>query len=184
MANLINVGKPQIANRGFVALAVEAGIVATIESLVTLAVDKQTLLSQIVDVLTEPNKPLADALNIQTLDAIMAYMAELDTSSVVEASDLPTLLNEDGPVSVTAGWDGGSPVSEQINVTYSEPPVDYTAEIYLDGVFAKHSVVAAVGGYCNDAITGVEVAISTVRVLYRDENGSITRFGMIANVNS
>lgn len=182
MANLTNIGTAQIANRGFVALAVEAGIVTVIESLVLLAVDKKTLLWQLSDALSISNPELAAALNTQTLDAIMAYMDELDTTGVVEALNLPVLMDEDGPVSVSAGWDGGSPASEQINVTYWKPPTDYTAEIYLDGVFAKHSTVAPSGDYCNDAITGVQVAISTVRVLYRDTDGNLTRFGPIAYV--
>ena len=58
MTNLVNVGTAQIANRGFVALAVEAGIVTVIESLVLLAVDKRTLLGLLVDALTEDNKPV------------------------------------------------------------------------------------------------------------------------------
>ena len=182
MANLTNIGMAQIANRGFVALAVEAGIVGVIESLVLLAVDKKTLLGQLSDTLSSSNPELADALNTQTLDAIMAYMDTLDTSGVVEAQNLPVLMDEDGPVSVTANWNGGSPSSEQIDVTYWKPPVDYTAEIYLDGVFAKHSTVEPAGDYCFDAISGIQVAITNVRVLYRDGEGNLTRFGPIANV--
>ena len=141
-----------MANRGFVALAVEAGIIMTIETLVGLAMDKKTLLEQLVDALAGDNPPLAAALNYQTLDAILDYMAVLGDTGIVNAADLPALLDEDGPVSVTAGWDGGNSSSEQSNVTYSEPPTDYTAEIYLNGIFAKHSTVSPAAGYCNDAL--------------------------------
>ena len=176
-----NIGTPQVANRGFVPLAVEAGIIPVIESLVGLAVDKKTLLIDVVKAIKQDNKQLSESLNYQTLDAILLHMESLD-AGVVEASDLPVLLDEDGPASVTAGWDGDDPGSEQINVTYSEPPVDYTAEIYLDGVYAKHSTVAASVGFCNDSVTDVTVAISTVRVLFRSADGSQSRFGPIADM--
>ena len=181
MANIANIGTPQVANRGFVALAVEAGIVTVIQSLVGLALDKRSLIIQIVEALEDSNPELAAAMNMQTLDAILDYVSLTD-AAVINASDLPALLDENGPVSVSAGWDGGSASSEQINVTYSEPPAEYTAEIYLDGIFAKHSTVAPAAGYCNDAVSGIQVAISTVRVLYRDGDGNLTRFGTIATL--
>ena len=176
-----NIGSPQIANRGFVPLAVEAGIVPVIESFVGLATDKKTLLIEVVKALKNDNKELSESLNYQTMDAILLYMESLD-AGVVEARDLPVLLDEDGPVSVTAGWEGGDAGSEQINVTYTEPPIDYTAEIYLDGIYAKHSTVAAVGGFCNDSVTNVTVSIETVRVLFRSADGSQSHFGPIAEI--
>lgn len=178
MAEITNIGVPQTANRAFVPLAIEAGIEEVIKSLIGLAIDNRTLLIKLKEVLWETNQPLSEGLNTQTLDAIIAYLGE-SSLSICEAGSLPKLLSEDGPISVSAAWDGG--VADQLNVTYSEPPLDYTAEIYLDGVFMKHSEIAAVTGFCSDIISNV-VTASTIRVLYRNMDGDITRFGPIATL--
>ena len=179
MADLTNVGTPMVAARGFVALAVEAGIETVIESLVGLAIDKRTLLEQLVAALEDTNPPLAAALNLATLDAILAYISLKSNAAVVDADKLPVLLDENGPVSVAAGWDANP---GQVNVTYSAPSAGWTAEIYLNGVFAKHSTAVAAGGFVNDAVLDIPTGNYAVRVLYRDPAGNISRFGPIKNI--
>lgn len=181
MANMINIGVSQVANRAFVPLAIEAGILSVIKSLIPLAADKLSLLASIKEALEASNAPLAAALNTQTLDAILDYMSDLESSPVLSVEKLPRLKNEAGPSSVSAARDAGAPT--QVNVTYSAPPAGYTAEIYLDGVFQKHSIAAASGGFVNDFIANVPVdgVSHSIRVLYRTEDGSITRFGTLAS---
>lgn len=151
--DLVNLGTPQVANRAFVALAVEAGIENTIRSLVGLAIDKISLLAALKEALQAGNPALAAALNLQTLEAVLAYISAKSDPAILNANELPQLLDQAGPSSVTAARDGG--VSTQINMSYTEPPSGYTAEIYLDGVFVKHSTAAAVSGFVNDFIAGV-----------------------------
>lgn len=180
-----NIGTPQVANRAFVALAIEAGIEPVIRSLTGLATDKRTLLIGLVEALEVSNPPLAAGLNTQTLDAILNYMALDVDAAVLPADRLPELLDEDGPASVFAGRDGGD--ASQVNFSYNEPPSGYTAEVYLDGVFVKHSTLAATDGTVFDIIQNVAAGSHTVRVLYRrDATDSqpiaVTRFGPVANV--
>lgn len=174
--NITNLGMPQVANRAFVALAIEAGIEAVIRSLVGLAVDKYTLLVGLKQALEVPNKPLADALNFQTLDAIMDYISTKSGSAIVNANQLPSLLDADGPVSIAAAWQEGVP--GQVNVTFNAPPEGWTSEIYLDGVFYKHSTEAGTEGWVNDSLQSVPAGAHTIRVLYRDGSGNISRFSL------
>ena len=76
MADIVNIGTPQVANRAFLPLAIEAGIEVVIQSIVTLAMDKKTLLIELVDALSISNPELAAALNMDTLDAILKYMVK------------------------------------------------------------------------------------------------------------
>ena len=180
VANLTNVGVPTVANKAFVALAVEAGIVDVIASIVTLAMDKRTLLEQLVDALDETNPPLAAALNLDTLDAILAYMAKLPKAPVALTSELPEMVNENGPASVTAARDGSVP--GQVNVTFSDRPAGYRYAIYLDGVLQKVANLAGSGGFVNEAIQNVAAGPHTVRVLFVTDEMAITRFGPIAEI--
>lgn len=177
MVDIKNLGTPQVANRAFVALAIEAGIEETIQSIAGLGMDNKTLLIELKQALADSNPPLAEALNTQTLEAVLKYLAT-KPSAIVPARDLPEMLDEDGPASVAAAWDGG--VADQLNVTFSAPPEGYVAEIYVDGVYVKDSTASPVEGWVNDNVR-VEQA-STVRVLFRDPEGRTTRFGMLANV--
>jgi len=185
-----NIGAPTIASRGFVPLAVEAGIANTIKSLISgLALDARSLLLEIKSVLSADNEPLAAALNMDNLAAIIAYM-ELSGTGIMAASGLPVtrlpvLLDEDGPAVVSAGRDGGEPT--QVNIGYSAPPDGYTAEIYLDGVFAKRSDLAPTGETVFDIVPGVPVdgLPHTIRVLFSTVDGETgeeqqTRFGPVA----
>lgn len=180
MVDLLNIGVPQVANRAFVALALEAGIETTLRSLIPLAMDKISLLAALKEAL-EPNNPqLAHALNTQTLDAIIAALDGPD-AAIVEADQLPELLNQAGPASVTAARDPGD--ATQVNITYTAPPNGFTAELYLDMVFVKHSTLAPSGGFVFDALFGVAPGAHTIRVLYRSANGQITRFGPLATIS-
>jgi hypothetical protein len=196
-----NIGTPTIASRGFVPLAVEAGTTTTIQSLIGgLAVDMRTLLIDLKAALAESNEPLAAALNMDNLAAIIAYMeragAGILPASVPPVTSLPVLLDEDGPASVTAARDSGD--AAQINVTFSEPPteeiddpdnpgstisVPYAYEIYLDGVYQKAGSNAAANSFVNEALVGVEDdgAAHTIRVLFVDSAGQQTRFGPVAS---
>lgn len=177
MTNMDNLGVPQVANRAFVALAIEAGIEVTIKSLVGLARDKVSLLLGLKEALEENNPALAGALNVQTLDAIMEYLSVLPNAGVVDADKLPKLLNENGPAEVYGGRDNND--SSQVNFSYTAPPEGYTAEAYLDGVFVKHSTLAPSAGYVYDILANVVAGAHTLRVLYRNPDGDITRFSTV-----
>lgn len=176
--------KEQVVNRAFVALAIEAGIETTIKSLVILAATKEELLVQVKAALAVANPPLAAALGIQTLEAILKYITAKDqVSAVVMAEDLPDLLDENGPASVTAARDGG--LSTQVNVSFTAPEAGYTPEIYLDMIYQKDSTVQPSSGFMHDAIQSVAAGAHTLRVLYRqNSDGAQTRFGPIANILS
>lgn len=169
----------QVANRAFVALAVEAGIETVIASLVTLAKDRITLLGQLKAALQNTNPALAAALGVETLDAILVYMGT-KSAAVMPADELPILLNENGPAVVSAGRDQGA--TSQVNIGFSTPPEGYEAEIYLDGVYQKTSTQPDSGGTTFDILSNVAEGGHTVRVLYRRvSNGALTRFGPVAS---
>lgn len=181
--SVVNIGTPQVANRAFVALAVEAGIVQVIKTVIGLATDKISLLIALEEALSQSNPGLAAGLNIQTLDAILAYTNDLPNNPFVTADHLPKLLNENGPASTSAARDGG--VNTQVNVTFSEPPNGYTYEIYLNSVLAKAGSLSGQSGFVNEAVSGVAAGAVTVRVLYvNPADGDITRFGQIVNIAS
>lgn len=178
--NIDYIGVPQVANRAFVQLAIEAGIEVTINSLVGLAVDKITLLVQLKEALMVNNAPLSNALNTQTLDAILDYMSKKQ-GAIANANELPNALVENGPASVSAGRDGG--LATQVNITFSEPPAEYVPEIYLDGIYQKDSTQQPAGGFVNDAIQNVQPGPHVIRVLFRNPEGGLTHFGPVANIN-
>lgn len=180
MVNIRNLGTPSIANKAFVPLAIEAGIETVIASLVPLAMDKKTLLIRLVEALEASNPELAAALNMDTLDAILRYMARKAKSPVVAAADLPETVAEPGPESVTAARDGADQM--QVNITFSEPPSGYMYAIYLDGIFQKVGALAGSGGFVNEALQDVpdDGETHTIRVLYVTPEKAITLFGPVA----
>lgn len=179
MANLINIGAPQVANRNFVSLAAEAGLEATIKSLVTLAMDLVSLLAALKNTLEGPNPALAAALNIETLKAFLAYMALAPNAPVLLAASLPETLYEDGPASVSAARDAGT----QVNVTFTEPPGGYSYEISVSGVHWKSGTLAGAGGFVNESIQGVPAGAQAIRVRFVNGTGAVTRFGPVANIS-
>ena len=179
--NVHNIGDPQIVNRAFVALAIEAGIETVIKSLIPLGVSKRELLIKLVETLTPTNPELASALNTDTLDAILKYMMSKAATPIVFAEDLPVQLNENGPASVVAARDGGIPT--QVNITFSEPPASYTYEIFFDLVLVKEGDLAGAGGFVNEAIQNIaqDGKTHTIRVLFVSPDLAVTRFGPIAS---
>ncbi len=170
----------QVVNDAFVPLAIEAGIETVIKSLLTLATTKRELLIMIKATLAVSNPPLAKALGIQTLDAILKYMQKR-AAGIVLGDQIPELLDQDGPAGVWVARDGG--LNTQINVTFSEPPVGFHGRIYLDGIFQKESVAIPAGGVVNDSIQGVAAGAHSIRVLFRrDSDGAQTRFGPLGTI--
>lgn len=176
---IYDLGMPMVANIAFVQLAVEAGIVATLRSLVGMATSLPQLVVMLHDELIGSNAPLAEAMNYDTVNALLTYMAQAG-ESVVLARDLPVALNEDGPASVSGGRDGNE--ATQINIGFSTPPVGYKAVVFLDGVFLKASTETG-DPTVFDIIANVPAGYHTVRVLYRrDEDGALTRFGPLVEI--
>lgn len=180
-----NIGTATIASRGFLPLAVEAGITDTIKSLICgLAINAKTLLLDLKAALASSNEPLAAALNTDNLAGIIDYMERagdgIMPASSLPACNLPTLLDENGPASVSAARDGGT--ATQINITFSEPPTGYEYEIYLDGVYQKTNDNAGSGGWVNDLLSGIaeDESSHTIRILYLSADAEQTRFGQIA----
>ncbi len=167
----------QVVNDAFVPLAIEAGIETVIKSLLALATTKRELLTLIKAALATTNPPLAKALGVQTLDAILKYMQKR-AAGIVLGDDIPELLDQDGPAGVWVARDVGT----QVNITCSEPPSGFHARIYLDGIFQKQSSATPANGVINDSIQGGPGA-HVVRVLYRrDSDGAQTRFGPIGTI--
>ena len=134
VANLTNVGVPTVANKAFVALAVEAGIVDVIASIVTLAMDKRTLLEQLVDALDETNPPLAAALNLDTLDAILAYMAKLPKAPVALTSGRSYTGGVFDAADVTFTAVSGASVEAVVIYIDTGNPATSPLVCYIDGI--------------------------------------------------
>ncbi|MBZ0316341.1 MAG: hypothetical protein K8L91_07980 [Anaerolineae bacterium] len=170
----------QVVNDAFVPLAIEAGIETVIKSLLVLATTKRELLILVKAALAVSNPPLAKALGMQTLEAILKYMQKR-AAGIVMGEAIPELLDEDGPASVTVARDGT--VNTQINVTFTKPANGYTPRIYLDGVFQKNSTVTPSGQFMNDSLANVPAGAHSIRVLFRrDTDGAQTRFGPIGAI--
>jgi len=116
-----NLGTPQIVEATFVAQAVDAGIIPTIKSLITLATDEVSLLADLKAALAVANPPLAEALGLDTLRAILRYMDKVDRS-IGYGEHIPELLDENGPAAIwpvyydDAGGErveAGTPIEEQ-----------------------------------------------------------------------
>lgn len=183
MVNLKNFGRPSVINIAFVPLAIEAGIEATIRSLVPLATDDKSLLIALKDALEPSNPTLAEALRPDTLGLLVRYIAQKDAGSVASLNDVPETLNADGPAATFAGRTG-----DTISVTWTGPPADHTSLILLDGVIVHHSAAQDDGdGTADDSFVyaGLSNDAHTIRVLYkRTEDGAITRLGPVATIDA
>lgn len=178
-AEITNLGARMVANVAFVPLAVQAGIIPTIKSLVGLAKDEISLVILLKQSLWDDNQPLAQAINTGTLGAILKYMA-LVGESVVFDVDLPDMLDMDGPASVSAGRDNGEPT--QVNVGFSTPPEGFECQIFLDGVYVKTSTQTG-SPTVWDTIQGVADGAHNVRFIYRRvSDGAMSRFSSIINI--
>jgi hypothetical protein len=185
MTNVTNISQSSVASRGFLPLAIEAGIEAVVESIVSgLALDITSLTIATIEAIEGTNKPLSEALRIDTMSAIVDYMyrsgSGIQAVSGLPTPSLPILVNTAGPVSVSAAFDGGTPT--QVNITFSESPDAYTDyEIYLDGVYQKTGNNVPAGGFVNDSISDVAAGAHTIRVLYLTTDEEQTLFGPVAN---
>jgi len=167
------------ASDAFVPLAVEAGILTVINSLTPLALSEGELLLQLKTALAESNPPLAAALTVDTLAAIMEY-ANVVGNPVIPVENLPEYITATPPVLTSAGRDGGAP--SQVNIGFTAPPPNYTYRIYLDGVFAKAGNLPPSGGTVFEALFGVSSSAHTVRVLFVSGGGAYTMFSNIQNI--
>lgn len=174
--------RPSIASKAFVPLAIEAGLPNLIKSKLPLALSDIGLLKALKADLVSTNFPLAEALTVETLNAVLDYMQTID-NTVVKATELPEVLNQDGPASVSAARDGG--VTTQINITFTAQPSGFDYEIYMDSLFQKKGSNAPSAGFTSDTLSGVAAGSHTIRVLYvRQSDDALTRFGPIANIPS
>lgn len=169
------IGQPTIANSAFVPLAISAGLPSVIEGLVLVGVPLSLLLEQVTNAIQANNPSLADALNNDTLRAVLDYMA-ISGSSVRLGFNLPQTLNMNGPVFGSAPYrDGGNP--SQVNLSISAPPDGFVVDVYVYEIRKKTSVVTPSGGYLYDSISGVEAGTQVIRVIYRRlSDGALSRF--------
>lgn len=176
-AEITNLGARMVANVAFVPLAVQAGIIPTIKSLVGLATDEISLVILLKQSLWDDNEPLSRAINTGTLGAILKYMALIGESVVFDV-DLPDMLNMDGPASVSAYREPEE--LTQINIGFTAPPEGFECDVYLDGVFAKTSTEAPSNGNVFDTLQGVALGNRNVRFIYRRvADGALSRFSAV-----
>ena len=172
--NMRNVGEMQVVIPTFVAEAISAGIAGTIRSLVQLATDRRQLLLDLKVALEHSNKPLADALNLQTLDAILRYM-ELTDQGIVLGSNIPDLLDADGPEAI---WPAYYPETGTLAIGWQDANVADFAQYYvsIDQVPVAQGAIPAAETNIEVVLTdGLEPGIHMISVCWIDEEGSITR---------
>jgi len=169
------IGQPTVANSAFVPLAISAGLPAVIEGLVLVGVPLSLLLEQVTNAVQANNPTLADALNNDTLKAVLDYMA-ISGSSVRLGFNLPTTLNMAGPVFGSAPYrDGNNP--SQVNLSISEPPEGFVVDVYVYEMRKMTSDETPVGGYLYDSISGVDGGTQIIRAIYRRlTDGALSRF--------
>lgn len=169
------IGQPTIVNSAFVPLAISAGLPAVIEGLVLVGVPLSLLLEQVTNAVQANNPSLADALNNDTLRAVLDYMA-ISGSSVRLGFNLPQTLDMNGPVFGSAPYREVNTPS-QVNLSISEPPVGFVVDVYVYEVRKKTSVVTPSDGYLFDSIAGVDGGTQIIRAIYRRlTDGALSRF--------
>ena len=188
MANLNDIYEQSVIDRGFVAHAVDAGIVTTITSLISgQGTTKPLLLSNVKDALISDNEALANSLNLDTLQLVLDYMGRIGVPPIVIAQDSPIVIDENGPAGTWTS-DGGS---DQINVTFSEPTAGqlsgafstYTYELYGNGVFMKSGSLAAAGGTIDESFVIIGGSVVHTRVVFVNANNEMSRTGPVSTVN-
>jgi len=171
MANLTNVGTPQVAVPTYVAEAISAGIDVTIRSLVHLATDRRTLLEELVTALEPYNAPLAASLNTDTLDAILRYM-EASGGGLVLGNNIPDLLDADGPEAI---WPVYYPDTDTLVVGWQDANAGDYARCYV--TFDQVVVYDGPNPAGNIEIPGFvpSAGVHSVGVCWVDDNGDTTR---------
>lgn len=189
MANLDNIYDTTVIDRGFVAHAVDAGIVTTIQSLISgQGVSIVTLLANLKDALISDNEALANSLSIDNLQLILDYMARIGVPPVVVPNDAPLLIDEDGP---TGTWTSAG-AGNTINITFQKPTAGqlvspfstYTAEVYANGVYQK-SITGEASIGTQDTTVDVPGSVVHIRVCYVDDSdpAQMSRLGPTSTVN-
>jgi hypothetical protein len=171
--NVRNVGEMQVAIPTFVAEAIKAGIAATIRSLVPLATDRRQLLLDLKAALEQSNKPLADALNFQTLEAILRYM-ELTGQGIVLGSNIPDLLDADGPEAI---WPAYYPETDILAIGWQDADADTYAQYWvsLDQAVIGRGLVPETGVNIEVPVVDLAAGTHVVSVCWVDAEGNITR---------
>lgn len=168
-----------VTSDAIVQLAIEAGIVTTIQSLPAgLGVPLIELVLTLKQVLATDNPPLADALNVDIVSKILEYM-RLGNFGALLSSSLPEPLAEAGPALVNAYREPSLP--SQINVSFNTPPAGFAARIYMDMAFVKESTIQTQDEYVFDSFQNAPLPSAGVQhrvnVLYRRiSDGAYTRF--------
>lgn len=176
------IGQPTVVNSAFVPLARKAGLHTLIEGLVLVGVPFGVLLTQVTQAVQATNPALADALNNDTLRAILDDMA-VHGSSVRLGFALPPTLNMAGPVWGDAPYRDGED-NTQVNVSITAPPEGFVVDIYVWESRKKTSVVTPSGGYLFDSLAGVPSGTQVIRAIYRRvSDGALSHFSDDATVN-
>lgn len=179
-AEVENLGYQMVANVAFVPLAEQAGLTATIKSLVGLATDLISLTILLKQSLWDDNEPLSRAINLGTVQAYLKYMKTIG-ESVVMVEDLPDTLDMNGPASVSAYREPEE--LTQVNVGFTAPPNGFECQIFLDGVYVKTSTEAPSGDNVFDSIQGVLAGEHKIRFIYRRvSDGALSRFSAVVNI--
>ena len=150
MANLDNIGVPQVANRAIIPIAIQAGLADLVAALVPMATNRLTLLVALVaelekaqayalgqsttpphatlnlavlqDVLlhTHPGE-IYQAINTDVLTRLLDYIDADIAAPVMSVSKLPDTLHAPGPAIVTAERDPED--ASALLILFSEPPL-------------------------------------------------------------
>ncbi len=208
--SLINVGAPQIVNRGIGQIMIEAGLADLIEALVTVGTNERSLLEHIMEELEyafqyyedamagrtpkvwprpeinlevfsevlaiESPGNIYEAINTDLLRYLLKYLDDKADAQVKTVSALPPLAPIDGPKEVFAGRNINKP--EEVNITFTAPPEEYTYEIYLDLRYVKSGSLKDSGdGYVYETLSvPKDDQQHTVRVVYVTPEKNIGRF--------
>lgn len=167
--------RPQIGGRGFLPLAISLGVIDIIKELIPLALDDVDLAYKLHERIPDPYK---DAIGLDFVNRLIEYIQRTEeTSPVMWVKDLPTLLDESGPASITATRD--TVQRRKVIVSFNDPPEGYGYEVYLDSVYQQSLFVESTSGITKIAIGPVELNTGdhTVRVLYTTPEGAQTLFG-------
>lgn len=182
MSTYDNINDNLLVNPIFVQTAVEAGIAATIRSIVNgQPMDLMDLLLALRQTLWDVNRPLAEGLNQYTLMAILNYLALVGEGVAVNSQQIPQALDIDGPAGTWVSYNAGT-----LSVTWSTPPEGFASQIVVDGVIVGYSEVTDTNdGNADDAFSvTLGAGAHVVRVVYRRiADGALSRLGTIANLN-
>jgi hypothetical protein len=188
--NLTGYGQPMVVNKAFVPLAIEAGIEATLTSLIRYGMTEKELVIAVKTELMQPdpatgepyNAELAAAWNQATQKAVLNFLQLKHKTPFVTADSLPVTVPEAGPAMVSAARD--QTVVTQVNVSFSQPPEGYQYAIYFDGILAKVGNEAPDSGWVNEALADIadDSLSHTIRVLFVTPDLALTLFGPVATL--